>query len=189
MSDLAHPDSRPIQPGRAPDAPENYEKIAREAQARLEAAQAQQAKAKRDAEAALKRRADLLEAETPVWEALHVDGYSSTEILVVHDGFFVRSVLQKAIRYGEPPVSSSTMMFVPGPPPKVVPDNGAIVVTFSALKQGVDPARAKASDLIPSLRTRTATEILLRLPDGGVRVLKAPDLVEEPEPSEESDDE
>ena len=170
------------------DDPEDYAKIAREAQHRLEEAQGRRDRAQKAAVAALKRRAELIEAETPQWEVLHSDGYSSTEILVVQDGFFVRSIFQKAIRYGEPPLSSSTMMFVPGPAPKVVPDHGSIVVTFAALKQGVDPVRARASDLIPSLRVRTATEILLRLPDGGVRVLKAPELIDDPEP-EEADEE
>lgn len=168
--------------------PEDYAKLAREAQARLDEATARNRRARREAELALKRRADLIEAETPGWEILHNDGYSSTEILVTHDGFFVRSVFQRSIRMGETPISSATMLFVPGPPPRMVPDHGAIVVTQRDVKQGVNMAGLRLADLTPSLRIRTATEVLMRMPDGSVKVLKAPDMVQEPDPVEEPEE-
>ena len=158
------------------DDPEDYAKLAREAQRRLEEAQARSARAQKDAQAALVARAALLEADMPSWEVLQRDPYGVSEILAVEGGFFVRSIWQRRIAMGEPMVSSSAVLFVAGPAPKLVPDHGSILVSFSDVPAGIDPTRARLSDLAPTRRYREATEVLLKLPDGSVRVLKAPDL-------------
>ncbi len=164
--------------------PRDLEAEAREAQSRLTAAQDAARAAEREAQQALRRKATLLEREAPSWEVLQRDPYGVSEILEVQGGFFVRSIWQRPIAIGQPPAQGSAVLFVAGPAPRLVPAHGSIVVSFRDIRAGAEPANALLSDVEPSRRLDEAAEVLLRLADGSVRVLKGHDPLPDARPED-----
>lgn len=164
----------------APSDVQAAERAAEEAAATAKEAQANAERARENAAAEAQKRADAVEASKPRWETVFETMYDRTERLVLSGGYLLRSTWRhlRAGSVGGDPLTGSSVTFVPGDAP---PLTDAAVMTLSAedLKSGVEPAGATLADVHPIRQLATASEVVLTLPDGRVKVLKsrAPETV------------
>lgn len=163
----------PAEPPSANAAVERAAEAQRKAAAELKAAEDHAEQMKRDEAKALVARADKAEADAPHWELAYRSGMDVTERMVLPGGYLLRSSWRHGGDIGNAPIEGSSLVFVPGEAPALWAKGGTVVLALADITRGVDPERATMDDVVMSPRIAAAKEVLLRMPDGSVRVLKA----------------
>lgn len=125
-----------------------------------------------EAEAAAKK-ADEIEAKELGWETVHRSDRDVTERLAMPGGYLLRVAWHLVGDIGFAPLSGSSVVFVPGDAPALYKKGDPVLLHLRDLNRGVDPEKAEMADVIMTPRISDASEVLLRMPDGSVRVLKA----------------
>ncbi len=150
---------------------------AHKAAADARAAAAHAAHVKAEAAREVRERADRIEADTPHWDVVHRAEAGMTERMVIPGGSLLRSTWKHhASVVGGEPLAGSAMVFIPGAAPDLVEKGAPIVLRAQDLPRGVDADTVTYDDLRdvtpPILGLADASEVLLRMYDNSVRVLK-----------------